>query len=197
MSASVLPDPQDRESRLLQGSLVLASIPTVRVVEFDGAMSEWLPGKRFELLFRMSVDGGTAAAFHSKCDGKGPTVTLIRSDNDCVFGGYAGSSWESVDGWKWTDDRSCFLFSVVNPFGDPITKMPNVGNANARKGMYQSSDYGPAFGEGGCAIWNSLGYSKCNIKPDGTYGDPLGRGKATFTGAEFFTPAEVEVWQVL
>ena len=126
-------------------------------------------------------------------------MTLIRSDNGCVFGGYAGSSWESHVQAKWTDDRSCFLFSVVNPFGDPITKMPNVGNYNAECGMYQNSGCGPTFGEGGFVIWNRFGNSYCNIRPDGTYGDPLGRGHATFTGDPYgyFTPAEVEVWQVL
>ena len=178
---------------------MLTTLPTANVREFDGLMASWLPGKRFELLFRMSFDGDTVEAFHSKCDGKGPTVTLIRSKNDCVFGGYAGSSWESPLSMfgKWVDDRSCFLFSVVNPFGDPITKMPNVGNDNADSGMYQCCDFGPTFGVGGFTLWQEDDETYSDMKPDGTYGDPLGRGDATFTGDQLFTPAEVEVWQVL
>jgi hypothetical protein len=40
--------------------------------------------KRFEtyLLFRGSRDGWTAKDFHSRCDGKGPTVSLFRTEKD-------------------------------------------------------------------------------------------------------------------
>ena len=42
--------------------------------------------------WRASVDGLAASTFHSRCDGKGPTVTIIRVER-YIFGGYTSRSW--------------------------------------------------------------------------------------------------------
>ena len=39
-----------------------------------------------------SVDGWAGRTFHSRCDGKGPTVTIIRVGK-YIFGGYTSISW--------------------------------------------------------------------------------------------------------
>jgi hypothetical protein len=40
------------------------------------------------LLFRGSIHGWNANDFHSRCDGKGPTISLFKvKDGDCI-GGY-------------------------------------------------------------------------------------------------------------
>ena len=55
----------------------------------------WLPsqeGKIWRLLFRASRDGFTAAAFHSKCDDQGATVTIVKSGHN-IFGGFTEESW--------------------------------------------------------------------------------------------------------
>ena len=44
--------------------------------------------------WRAKTDGWAASTFHSKCDGKGPTVTIIQVGS-YVFGGYTGASWSS------------------------------------------------------------------------------------------------------
>ena len=41
-----------------------------------------------------NTDGWASTTFHSNCDGKGPTVTIIRV-NDHIFGGYTNVSWNS------------------------------------------------------------------------------------------------------
>ena len=46
------------------------------------------------LLYRASRNGWAASNFHSCCDNKGPTVTVIRSEN-YIFGGYTDESWNS------------------------------------------------------------------------------------------------------
>ena len=46
--------------------------------------------------WRATVDGWAASTFHSRCDGKGPTVTIIRVGR-YIFGGYTSVSWG-----KWT-----------------------------------------------------------------------------------------------
>ena len=46
------------------------------------------------LLYRASRDGWASSTFHSYCDNKGPTVTVIKSGNN-IFGGYTEQSWQS------------------------------------------------------------------------------------------------------
>jgi len=42
--------------------------------------------------YQATVDGWSSYNFHSKCDGKGPTVTIIRAGK-YIFGGYTSLSW--------------------------------------------------------------------------------------------------------
>ena len=42
-----------------------------------------------ELLYRGSRDGWKASDFHAKCDNKGATITVIRSTDGFIFGGFA------------------------------------------------------------------------------------------------------------
>ena len=63
-----------------------------------GNLTEWLKpvtqsGHHWELCWRASRDGWAASQFHSLCDGKGPTLTIIRVDNKYIFGGYTAASW--------------------------------------------------------------------------------------------------------
>ena len=59
----------------------------------------------YALLYRASRNGWAAANFHSCCDNKGPTVTVVKNGN-YIFGGYTDQSWESngrtiiVQGWS-------------------------------------------------------------------------------------------------
>ena len=46
-----------------------------------------------ELLYRASRDGWGASNFHSCCDNKGPTVTVVKSGN-YIFGGYTEETWD-------------------------------------------------------------------------------------------------------
>ena len=62
---------------------------------------QWLPPqdtqerrRRLRLLFRASQDGFMAKTFHSKCDNKGPTVTIVQSGK-YIFGGFTEESWDS------------------------------------------------------------------------------------------------------
>ena len=59
-----------------------------------------------KLLYRASRDGWAASNFHSCCDNKGPTVTVIKSGN-YIFGGYTeqhwdGKSYHTITNWDWT-----------------------------------------------------------------------------------------------
>ena len=49
---------------------------------------------KFVKCWHAKTDGWAASTFHSNCDGKGPTVSIIQVDS-YIFGGYASSSWSS------------------------------------------------------------------------------------------------------
>ena len=49
----------------------------------------------FVRCWHANTDGSAASTFHSNCDGKGPTVTIIRSGS-YIFGGYTDKSWQST-----------------------------------------------------------------------------------------------------
>lgn len=70
------------------------------------------------LLFNASVDGLTSTVFHQKCDGQGPTLTVVKSkEYNRVFGGFTTLDW-STAGQNYKDD-SAFLFSL-----DDLTVYP-------------------------------------------------------------------------
>ena len=62
------------------------------------SLSNWLApvaksvNSLWKRCWRASVDGWAASTFHSRCDGKGPTVTIIRVGR-YIFGGYTSKSW--------------------------------------------------------------------------------------------------------
>ena len=47
---------------------------------------------RFVKCWRAKTDGWSLSTFHSNCDGKGPTVTIIEVGS-YIFGGYIDASW--------------------------------------------------------------------------------------------------------
>jgi len=168
---------------------------------FLATLGTWLPGKEYTLLYRGSVDGLTPKAFHRLCDSQGPTVTLIRSDNGSCFGGYASAPWNGGVRGSVADGEA-FLFTVVNTFsgGDPPTRFPVSDPSIAITGQPY---YGPCFGNEALVLSNGTEDSSGQFSiasytqfPFG-YVDTLGKGDATFTGAKYFSPVEVEVWAVL
>jgi len=70
------------------------------------------------LLYRASRDGFSAESFHSKCDGKQNTLTVILTVENYVFGGFTAHGWLSKGAWK--EDSRAFVFSLVNREKTPI-----------------------------------------------------------------------------
>ena len=97
----------------------------------------------FRLLYKISRDGCSAQSFHQKCDGQGPTVTVLYNTNNTIFGGYLSQSWNSSGGY--INDPSGFLFRLqYNGSSNPL-KFPA---SNANYAGYGHSSYGPMFGSG-------------------------------------------------
>jgi len=101
------------------------------------------PKCKFTLLYRGSRDGFTSANFHGKCDGKGPTITVIKAQGKPhIFGGYTGESWTSSGSWS---SGRCWLYSLVNTYNKPVRlENPSGGSNN----VFHASGYGPTWGAG-------------------------------------------------
>ena len=85
-------------------------------------------------------DGWTVDQIHAKIDNQGPTITIVKTDKNKIFGGFTTAPWDKSNTWK--SDVSAFTFSV-----DLCSKYP-INPANAGNAIYGGSSYGPLFGNG-------------------------------------------------
>ena len=92
-----------------------------------------------ELLFRTSVDGDSSSTFHNKCNGKGATITFIKTSDGKRIGGFTVLPWTNDSSYK--KDPEAFIFSL-----DAIQKF--VQYRNFDNSVYHNSGYGPTFGGG-------------------------------------------------
>eukprot|EP01083_Nonionella_stella_P028897 79641_1 len=154
-----------------------------------------------ELLYRASQDGWNASDFHGNCDDKGATVTIVKTSDGYVFGGYSDKSWKSNNA-IWKSSNEAFLFSLKCHGGLAPTKMKIKSGLNQFV-VYDYSSRGPTFGGGqgghdlcvGCSNGTlKAGYTNLNH----TYNLPAGASNTFLTGKHGydnkFKVAEVEVF---
>lgn len=96
---------------------------------------------KWELLYRGSVHGFEADAFHHKCNFYGNTLTIIKSQNGRIFGGFTEASWDSCSGVK--SDKNAFLFRLSTS-----SESARVGVAKGKEdnAIYCCGKLGPTFG---------------------------------------------------
>jgi len=135
------------------------------------------------------------STFHRKCDGKGPTVTIIKVNN-YIFGGYTDVSWTSS--CHFNSSRKSFIFSLYNINGyAPIKREIRPGYY--LHAIFGCANYGPRFG-GGYDIFISNNahsyvgsYTHCGF----TYHLPPGYSSPGlcpfYAGSKIFAPTDVEV----
>ena len=67
-------------------------------LKFAQKLAEWLPkAEKWSVCWRGTRDGMKSSKFHSRCDQKKPTLTIVKvieNNKNLVFGGYATESWE-------------------------------------------------------------------------------------------------------
>lgn len=113
--------------------------------EIEKQIKRWIDPFKvmlFELIFRASRDGGGQGYdFHKFCDNKGPTLTLIKTQQEYIFGAYTPYDWKSELGHSPYNDYDSFLFSI-----NSMRKFKKL-----RKGpsLYFNPEYGPCFGYNG------------------------------------------------
>ncbi len=176
----------------MNDSLILTNEESVSLVEMTKS-SDGI------LLYRATRDGFSSQAFHSKCDGKENTITIIKNNLNNVFGGYASSAWNCSGS---INDPNAFLFSLRRAgvsFKDKFTVKSAVD------ALYGHSGYGPTFG-GGHDIF-ICNQSNTNIGSYSQFGNSYnlpdgytkGENANNFLAGNYNqrTTIEIEVYQII
>ena len=148
--------------------------------------------QKFKLLWKGSRDGFTASKFHSNCDGKGPTLTVVQSTDGVIFGGYTSLSWNGNN--SYYQDNAAFIYSITK--GYKVSKQNNTDYS-----IDCHSGCGPVFGRGrDIAIQNNCNATNENfgtgVRSGGsTY--KLPSGESFIAGTNKFTVKEIEVYSVI
>ena len=85
------PPPPPKPTKPFEESMILTN------EDHQQSLKDWLPTHlegEWRLLFRASRDSFDSRTFHSKCDNKGPTVTVVKKGAN-IFGGFTEISWTS------------------------------------------------------------------------------------------------------
>ena len=122
---------------LLDRSLTMET-PDSNIVKTVGHMTQlhnWLEEDgsdgELSLLYRSSRDGVGEAAFHSKCDNKGCTLTVIETTDGFVLGGYSNTPWLRDNTWRAANKAFLFVLSG-NDIAYPCKmKLKNANDDNA------------------------------------------------------------------
>ena len=79
----------------LAGSTILSTLDSKYLDQLNSYLDpvrQTTGRSRFVRCLHAKTDGWVAAVFHSNCDGKGPTVTIVQVGS-YIFGGYTDKSW--------------------------------------------------------------------------------------------------------
>ncbi len=144
------------------------------------------------MLYRGSDHGWNFKDFHSRCDNKGPTISLFKIKDGDVIGGYSTAQWYSVSPGKFVGDSDAMLFNLSCQ-----RHFPNYGTG---KEIECSTYQGPCYGGGELRAWPPFdGQGKCDsLAGWSTYRIPKEGGKNALINKEdlSFTITELEVWSI-
>ena len=79
----------------LAGSTILSTLDSKYLDQLNSyldSVRQTTGRSRFVRCWRAKTDGWASSTFHSNCDGKGPTVTIVQVGS-YIFGGYTDKSW--------------------------------------------------------------------------------------------------------
>jgi hypothetical protein len=144
---------------------------------------------KFELIFKMSKDGSKAEDFHKKCNDQGPTLIIIKTTKDRIFGGFTPLNWKNKGSFK-DENNQTFIFS--------LNLMKKYDMIKREKDAIKCASYGPNFGD--CDIKLNT-----NLKDGETYANSscnyLSHNNLELTGGkgeyETFITEEFEVYKVI
>ena len=109
---------EEKKNLLFTGSEILTN-------EAKDMLLNWLPRKpnKITLLMNSNINGDSTKTFMDKCNGKCPTLAVIKTTNGYVFGGYTTQMWR--DG-GFVKDNNAFVFSIDKKRKYKIKKPENA-----------------------------------------------------------------------
>ena len=103
----------------------------------------------FEKIFTMSKNGSMSKDFHKHCDNEGPTLTLVKTTKNKIFGGFTPLNWDMSGGDKKDENNQTFIFSLnLMKKYDMIDKEKSAISCNR--------EYGPSFGVSDFCIQSNM-----------------------------------------
>ncbi|CAG8647438.1 11771_t:CDS:2, partial [Paraglomus brasilianum] len=134
-----------------------------------------------KLLYQGSHDGYKPTAFHKCCDNRGPTITVIRTKENEIIGGYNPISWDKTLE-RFTHTPYSFLFAVKSS-GNVVSFCQKPATA-----VRHGPNYGPTFGSDLVVLGGFTG--PINSTYQHAYDKPIR------DSIEMFAVREIEVFQV-
>jgi hypothetical protein len=180
----------------LRDQNVVGGFESLIVKDYPKILNDF-ENKVWKLLYRGSRDGFRASNFHGKCDNESNTLTLIETTKGFIFGGFTPLVWDSAtNGYKSDNSQKSFVFTLKNAGNiEPRTfKLSNGSNA-----IRCYPDRGPTFGGGHdfqVADNCTPNTSSCTNLGAGYVNDTGISGTADFTGEQYFTVKEIEVFTI-
>jgi len=150
-----------------------------------------------KLQYRATRDGFGAQNFHIKCDTAANTLTIIKSTNGNIFGGFVEKAWDSSN--QHYLDPKAFIFSLVNKENKPFKAMCKNGSF----AIYCHSSYGPIFGSStgyDFVITSGSNASQTSYSNFGNtykhadYQFKSDKAKTILAGSNYFQTDEIEVF---
>ena len=143
----------------------------------------------YKLIYRASSHGDSVKAFHKRCDNINGTLTVIKTKEGMIFGGFCSICWESGDELI-KEDLNSFVFSIN------LSKIYFVSKNN-EPSILCDKNKGPSF-IGMFIINDNMLHSKCDINPWETQRYSGESSPYEINGGEsYFYIEEIEVFQVL
>jgi len=125
------------DSKIFKNSTILTNEQSLSLCNITNIPSN----QTLSLLYQASRDGFKASDFHSKVNGIRGTLTLIKTIDNFVFGGYTEADW---GGSSYQYDSNAFILSLTNSFN----KTFKLNIKQSYDAIHAYSSYGPTFGGG-------------------------------------------------
>ena len=168
--------------RVFQKCRLLKDEKQVELVE------KWISPSGFfkcKLIYDAKEHGDKVSTFHSLCDNKGATLTIISTSDNKIFGGYLSMSFSENSGW--IHDEKAFVFSLN--YNEKYESLDTTYT------FYGGKDRGPTFGGYNIEIFDSfLSIDKNRYNPySGTY-----NFNERYKGSkdQYFRVNELQVYQI-
>ena len=176
-------------------------------IKKQNLINEWIKEKlrknslKYELIYKMSVNGSNSKNFHKYCDNKGDTLTIIETEDNFIFGGFTTLDWKyngkydySSNGFgndiRYDKGKTTFLFSL-----NVMKKYDMFNRENIA--IIIRKDLGPTFGNYDLYLNEDLKSGSITSTKESNFFelDILELTKAKGEEEKFYTK-EIEVYKV-